>query len=107
MKFEILFHFSHGVVHVLETRRLDLPESATPGEIYQWFFIRDSEVSALTFGSMELKPQRRFFEEGMIEFDLKSLTGRLCGIDLSLVRQDSASEKLKTSILKALKEKSP
>ncbi len=63
MKLEVVFHFSSGGTHVLETKRLGLPPSAQPDEIYQWFLIDSEQVKPLTFISMKLNPQTRIFEE--------------------------------------------
>lgn len=91
MKFEVLYHFSHGVLHLVETKRLDLPSSAGPSEIYRWSLIEDEMVRPLTFQSMSLNPQRRIFVEGVIEFDLLSCRGRIFEKELNLTRQEKMS----------------
>lgn len=103
MKFDVLFHFSAGPIHLVETKRLDLPSTAGPGEIYRWSLIEEKTVRPLTFVSMSLNPQRRVFEEGMIQFDLRTCTGSLFEKDLQLTRQDSLSESIKKSLEESLK----
>ena len=107
MRFETLYHFSHGAIHLVETRRLDLPADASPADIYQWTLCRDSEVIRLHFVSMSLNPQRRVFGEGSIKFDLKTCEGMLMGEKLELLKQDTMSEKLLSLLTKSLKEKAP
>lgn len=98
MRFEILYHFSHGPVHVVETKRTDLPSSATPAEIYQWMLIEDKIVHRLGFQGMSINPQKRIFTEGAIEFDRNSCRGNLLGKSFDLTKQDSVSESLKKLI---------
>lgn len=105
MRFDILFHFSHEPVHVLETKRTDLPPTATPAETYQWMLIEDKKVHCLTFQSMTLLPQERIFSEGAIRFDLNSCTGNLLGRNFELTRQDTASEALIELIRSKLSQK--
>lgn len=105
MQFEVLYHFSNGPVHLVETKRLDLPSSAGPGDIYQWFFVEDKEIHYLTFSSMSLNPQRRVFEEGAVSFDLNSCMGRLLEKDLDLTRNDKVSNSLKQLLESALRKK--
>jgi len=109
MRFDILYHFSNGPLHVIETKRLDLPDSAGAEQIYQWHFVDDKSVKLLTFGSMSLSPQRRTFEEGAIQFDLVSCTGRLFGKDFELTRQEVVGASLRESLAQGLrlKEKGP
>lgn len=109
MKFEVLYHFSNGLVHLVETKRLDLPSSAGPGEIYQWFFVDDQKVRLLTFGSMSLNPQGRTFVEGAVQFNLSSCTGRIFELDLELTRQEKVSASLRTKLEQSLrvKERAP
>lgn len=95
MKFEVLYHFSHGMLHLVETKRLDLPASAGPSEVYRWSLIDDDKVRALTFNSMSLNPQRRIFSEGMIEFDLLSCRGKILERELELTRQEKMSDRMK------------
>lgn len=92
-------------MHVIETRRLDLPATSSPAEIYQWFFIEDRIIHRLNFESMSLTPQQRIFQEGMIEFDLLSCHGRLMQKDLELTSQDKVSGSLRNLIEQELKAK--
>jgi hypothetical protein len=105
MKFDVLFHFSSGPIHLVETKRTDLPPTAGPGEIYRWSLIEEKSVKPLTFVSMSLNPQRRVFEEGMVQFDLRTCTGRLFEKDLQLVRQDSLSDSIRNLLEVSLKTK--
>ncbi|MFL5783067.1 MAG: hypothetical protein ACJ76H_00575 [Bacteriovoracaceae bacterium] len=105
MRFDVLFHFSSGPVHLVETKRLDLPASSGPEEIYQWTLIEDKIARPLTFQSMSLNPQKRLFSEGAIQFDLKSCTGQLFGKSLELTKQDSMRDSLKNIIESSLKAK--
>ena len=105
MKFDVLYHFSHGPIHVVETKRTDLPSNATPPEVYQWFYIDDRQVHRLQFESMSLNPQQRIFQEGMIRFDLISCHGRLNGRDLELTRQDKMGSSLRMLIEESLRAK--
>lgn len=102
MRFEVLFHFSHGPVHLVETKRLDLPPKAKPGEIYRWNLVEEDRVRPLRFVSMELRPQRRVFEEGSIVFDLQSCRAQLFGKSFELLRQDTLSEKLRSLLSESL-----
>ncbi len=103
MKFDVLYHFSHGPVHLIETKRLDLPASAGPSEIYRWNFVEDGTVRALKFVSMNLSPQERTFGEGTIKFDLNSCQGNLFGKDFDLLRHDGLSDRLKMLLSESLK----
>lgn len=105
MKYEVLYHFSHGPVHVLETKRTDLPSSAGPEKIYQWFLVEEGNVHLLNFQSMTLAPQRRIFSEGMIELNLQNCRGRILGKDLELTRQDTMTESLQSLVSSALRKK--
>lgn len=105
MKFEILYHFSHGPVHLLETKRLDLPSSAGPGDIYQWHFIEEDTVHLLTFDSMILNPQTRIFKEGSVMLDLNSCRGEIFGKKLELIRHDGISDRLRNLVHKSLEKK--
>lgn len=105
MKFEVLYHFSHGPVHLVETKRTDLPSGSSPAEIYQWSLIEDRVIHLLHFSSMSLAPQRRVFEEGSVEFDFNSCRGRLLGKDLDLTRQETLSDSLRNVIERALRTK--
>ncbi len=105
MRFDILFHFSHGPVHVLETKRLDLPPGAGASDIYQWFYVDDKSLWPLSFQSMSITPQRRFFQEGMIEFDLRSCRGRIFEKDIELTRQETIGPTLRELVAKGLKSK--
>lgn len=102
MRFEILYHFSHGPVHLVETKRTDLPPGATPAEVYQWMLIEDKSVHRLNFQSMSINPQQRIFLEGAINFDRNSCRGNLLGKTQELTRQDTASETLLKLIREAL-----
>ncbi len=94
MKFEVLYHFSHGTLHLIETKRLDLPDTAGPSEIYRWSIVDKEKVRGLTFVSMSLNPQQRIFEEGSIRFDLNSCQGKLFDKEIDLIRQDGPSDRL-------------
>lgn len=109
MKFEVLYHFSLGPIHVIETKRPDLPPGSSPQEIYQWILIEDQKAHLLNFVSMSLNPQQRVFQEGMIGFDLNSCSGRLLEKDLDLTRQEKMGESLRKLIEECLrvKEKGP
>lgn len=98
MRFDILYHFSAGAVHVIETKRLDLPAEAGPDMIYRWSFVSPDGVKPLTFVSMELQPQRRIFKEGWIEFDLNQCEGELFGVRLSLTKQEKISDSLRVRL---------
>lgn len=102
MEFEILYHFSHGPIHLIETKRVDLPASASPGEIYQWHFIEGDEISLLTFEAMSLQPQTRVFFEGTVLLDLHSCRGEINGKKLELTRQDKVSERLSALLKRSL-----
>ncbi len=102
MKIEVLYHFSHGPVHLVETKRLDLPASAGPSEIYRWSLVEDGTVRPLKFVSMNLTPQQRVFEEGAIGFDLNSCQGRLFGKDFDLLRHEGLSDRLRDLLMKTL-----
>lgn len=102
MKFEILYHFSHGPLHLIETKRKDLPASATPGEIYQWHFVEDDNVTLLTFQEMNLKLQTRVFAEGSVILNLNSCRGEIKGKSIELTRQERMSERLKSLLNKSL-----
>ena len=105
MKYDVLYHFSHGPLHLVETKRLDLPSSASPGEIYQWFFVDDQKVQPLTFTSMSIAPQSRVFEEGTVAFDLNSCLGTLFGKNIELTRNDKVSNSLGALLEEALRMK--
>jgi hypothetical protein len=105
VKFEVLYHFSQGPIHLIETKRLDVPVSAGPGEIYQWHFVEDESVSLLHFETMNLKPQTRVFSEGTILLDLNSCRGEIRGKKIELIRQDKMSEKLRSLIRQSLEQK--
>jgi hypothetical protein len=105
MQFDILFHFSSGPIHLVETKRLDLPASAGPAEVYQWSLIDDKVVKPLTFQSMSVNPQRRVFTEGAVQFDLNSCTGKLFDKDLDLTRQDTLRDSLRSLLEESLKTK--
>lgn len=107
MKFEILYHFSDGPLHLLETKRLDLPHSATPGEIYQWHFVEEDKVHLLTFQSMNLNPQTRVFSEGSVLMDLNSCRGEILGNKFELTRHDRISDRLQNLVHQSLREKAP
>ncbi len=106
MRFDVLYHFSNGPIHLIETKRLDLPASATPGEIYQWFFIDDKELHLLNFSTMSLNPQRRVFEEGAVTFNLNSCQGRILEKDLDLMRNDKVSISITQLLESGLRKKS-
>lgn len=102
MKIEVLYHFSHGMIHLVETKRLDLPSTAGPSEIYRWSLVDGDKVWPLTFNSMSLNPQRRFFTEGMIEFDLLSCKGVILGRELELTSQEKMSDRIKNLLEESL-----
>ncbi len=102
MKFEVLYHFSHGMLHLVETKRLDLPPNAGPSEIYRWSLIEDEKVCPLTFNSMSLNPQRRIFTEGLIEFDLLSCRGKILDREIELTRQEKMSERIRKLLEESL-----
>ncbi|MES2527610.1 MAG: hypothetical protein V4598_11010 [Bdellovibrionota bacterium] len=106
MKFDILYHFSHGTIHLIETKRLDLPASAGPSEVYRWSLVEDGTVRPLKFVSMNLTPQQRIFGEGSITFDLNSCQGKLFGKDFDLLRHEGLSDRLKMLLSESLKERS-
>lgn len=103
MRFDVLYHYSNGPLHLVETKRLDLPPSAGPGEIYQWSLIEDRKVIPLKFVSMSLSPQMRFFEEGAIEMDLNSCHGKILNKDIELTRQEKMSNSLRMLIEESLR----
>lgn len=105
MQFEVLYHFSNGPVHLVETKRLDLPSSASPEEIYQWFFVEDKKIHLLHFASMSLNPQRRVFEEGAVRFDLNSCQGRILEKEIDLTRSDKVSNPLSQLLESGLRQK--
>jgi hypothetical protein len=105
MRFEVLYHFSHGPIHLVETKRLDLPPSARPGEIYQWSLIEERKVYSLKFVSMTLVPQKRFFEEGEVEMDLNRCHGKLLNQEIELNRQDTMTDSLRKLIEDSLRTK--
>lgn len=105
MKFEVLYHFSNGANHLIETKRLDLPASAAPQKIYQWFLVLDQGVHQLTFRSMTTHPQTRVFKEGEVRFDQNLCQGSLLEKDLELVPAENVSDSLKQLLESALRRK--
>jgi hypothetical protein len=105
MKFEILYHFSEGPVHLIETKRVGLPASATPGEIYQWHFVEEDSVYLLAFEAMNIKLQTRVFSEGSVILGNNSCRGEIRGKSIELTRHDRISDRLMTLLRKSLETK--
>lgn len=72
--FKVLFYFSSPDYSLIETKRLDLPESAAPGDVYKWLVFEHatSEFTNLTFKSMKKEGllEYRSFQEAELSFDV-------------------------------------
>ncbi len=99
IKFEILFYFSSPDYSLLETKRLDLPEDAPPGEVYNWIVYEHgtNEFINLSFTSMKKEPplEYRSFKEAELSFDLSEAQLQLHGTPMVLSRQSAAEAPVK------------
>jgi (E)-4-hydroxy-3-methylbut-2-enyl-diphosphate synthase len=92
-QFEPLFYFHHPNVALFEIKRLDVPETTSAAERYQWFWASEvtHEVTPLTFRSMinENEHHERVFEEGKLRFNEKEAQWiSIDGTELSFLRHE-------------------
>jgi len=72
MNFSCLYSFVHPEIELCEIKRLDLPASAAPADIYHWLVLHKASgnVLPLDFVSMERSPrEKREFQAASLEFD--------------------------------------
>jgi hypothetical protein len=71
--FECLYLLSNHDLHIIEVKRLDLPDQASTSEKFHWLKIngRNFEITPLTFISMDSTEtiEERYFEEGYLKFN--------------------------------------
>src|SRR5687767_1815884 len=102
-KFNFLYYFESDEVALVESKRLDLPTSASLSEVYRWtaYFKKRNEFVFLNFRSMTKREfeEIRSFNEGELHFNRQrgELTLKNEGqiYDLRLLKVDEIPETFK------------
>ena len=76
--FECLYLMQNSEISIVEIKRTDLSEHATPSEKFHWLKVHNetSFISPLTFSSMDSSGEieERYFDEGFLKFNANTAT---------------------------------
>lgn len=102
--FKVLYYFSSPDYSLFETKRLDRPADAAPGEVYNWLLLEhvNKEVTNLVFKSMKKEGYLEFrsFQQAELSFDLSEAQLSHQGLTMVLNRRNpqDVSEDLTNTI---------
>lgn len=76
--FECLYLLSNTYLHIIEVKRLDLPDTASVEQKFLWLKMeaKTLHISPLTFRSMDSAGtlEERYFEQGYLKFNVQTGT---------------------------------
>ena len=66
--FNLLYAFKHAAFFVVELQRLDLPDDAPKGDVYQWLHVDMSTAVVTPLGFRKMSANARVFDDTSLMF---------------------------------------